>query len=100
MSSQQRTKLEQLIRNSSLISTQQEEFISALQILDDFWLQPILQLIKEHPDVILSLYKNLKAKKVAIASGDSRVWEKIMADEDEWLQRLDKKIIASKTSFR
>ncbi|MAF80409.1 hypothetical protein CL628_00160 [bacterium] len=89
MTDEQLQKLGDLISQSSLTSEEQADFVSAIKALDDVWLQPVVKLARAYPEVLPSLYKNLKAKQAAVESGDSAAWEQVMADEAQWLKRFE-----------
>jgi len=83
------SQLDALVRQSELAPGEQDELISALGRLQDDWIAPVVAFIAERPEAVPSLYKNLKAKQAAIESDTDDAWAKVMADEDEWLSRLD-----------
>ena len=88
MSGEHRAKLESHITSSTLSGQEQREFIDAIAKVDDAWLGPLVQLMDAYPEVVPSLFKNLKAKQAAAEHGDDAAWEKVMADEETWLERF------------
>ena len=57
------------------------DFLGFFNWADDLDLKPIVQLLLERPEMWKMLQENIKAKQDAIASKDSKAWDKIFQEE-------------------
>jgi hypothetical protein len=80
--------IKDLIAKSSLGVKEQDELVSFFALASENELAPVAALFSENLSLVEMIYKNYKAKKEAIASGDKGAWSKIVQEEEQQLNSL------------
>jgi hypothetical protein len=80
-------KIKELILNSDLSSSEQDDLIALFADSENRNLEPMLKLFTEDPLWINKIYENYKAKRAAIIAGDAALWQKIIAEEKSQLEK-------------
>ena len=74
-------KLKNFIKKSKLSAKDTEYFISFFAKAEDKDLDLVIEVLRENPDWILKINKNIKDKARALKKQDQKAWDKIIAQE-------------------
>ncbi len=81
-------KLKEIIKNSSLSLSEQENFLDLFSKAGLKDLSAAVEVFNEKPEWIKKMYDNYKAKKRAIGERNINFWEEILKKEEEDLTNL------------
>jgi len=76
---------------SELSKERQIELSGLFSLADDAELAEVAALFEEHPEWIVTLYKNYQEKRRAVQTGDRELWRRIIQDEKKELEVMEKK---------
>ena len=82
-------KIKELVLKSDISLIEQEELMLAFSSASDADLQPILKLFSEDQSWIRKISDNYKAKHAAMITGDTKLWRRIVQDEETQLKELE-----------
>ena len=82
-------KIKELIQESTLLPTEREDLLLLFTKANDQDLEPTLKLFIEDSSWIRKINENYKAKRVALATGNQALWQKIIQEEEAQLKELE-----------
>ncbi|MBU0620030.1 MAG: hypothetical protein V1768_03860 [Patescibacteria group bacterium] len=82
-------KIKNLILSSNLTTEEQKEFLNLLSQIQEKDLEGILSLFEENKDWMKKFYNNYKFKKQAFENKDKNLWNKILDEEKEELEKIN-----------
>lgn len=76
-----RAKIKSLVRLSNLSFQEIDEFVEFLNQMDEKNLATLIGLFERNPNWILTFYRNIQAKKIALNKKDEKMWNEIVENE-------------------
>ena len=76
------------IENSKLTDMEKLKMTEVLEQGEAADFEAIAKVLRENPEWIERLQKNIRAKTAAFMAGDRQTWEKILQDEESVLETL------------
>ena len=85
-------KLSQLISQSTIPLSEQNDLLVILPIFPAKVLEDLVDIFSKHPDILVDFNENFKAKVNVLIDGRNQ-WEKLIDQEEEMLKKLEKEDI-------
>jgi len=82
-------KIPSLFAKFNLSTDAQNELFKVLKLLPLAELNELCDFLKIHPEWIIKLYDNYQSKKQAADKADSKLWQKILEQEEKMIKEME-----------
>ena len=82
-------KIKEIIQKSNIPISEREDLILLFAKANNEDLRPTLELFTKDSSWIYKINENYKAKQVALATGNSTLWQIILKEEESQLKELE-----------